>query len=365
MNRRDFLRPRRLIRAAAPVVGPLAELSAALRPPAPPPADVPLLRFGRQAMATLFEVLLPFGTPDAARAADTAFAVIDRLETQLTVYRDDSEVSLLNRSAAGGPIPVEPGLFGLLRVAAEVHEATGGAFDVTAGPLIRAWGFFRREGRVPPEPDRRAALERVGMRHVDLDPQAGTVRFRRPGVEVNLGSIGKGYALDRAAETLARDHGVRAALLHAGSSSVVGMGSPPGQAGWSIGLRHPWEEGVRLGTVRLNDRSLATSAATHQHFEHAGRRLGHLLDPRTGFPAAGVASATAICTDPAAADALATAFFVGGPALAQAVCRRWSGVGAVILPEEGGEVLAINLSPDDFTPADLPVRRPSPGDEAR
>src|SRR5262249_33662247 len=150
---------------------------------------------------------------------------------------------------AGQAVPVEERLFELLTLAARVTEQTGGAFDITAGPLIKAWGFFARQGRVPSEEERAEARQRVGMRHGVLDPAARRVRFGRPGVEINLGSIGKGYALDRAAETLRRSWNLRAGLLHGGHSSVYAIGSEPGQRGWAVGVRHPWEPQRRLAVV--------------------------------------------------------------------------------------------------------------------
>src|SRR5262245_15487967 len=116
---------------------------------APPSKEISLLRCARRAMATVFEILLPYGPADAQAAAEDALDLIDRLEAQLTVYRQTSEVSRLNRLAALAPVPVDSGLFDLLILSARLSEETAGAFDITAGPLIKAWGFFRRQGRVP------------------------------------------------------------------------------------------------------------------------------------------------------------------------------------------------------------------------
>jgi thiamine biosynthesis lipoprotein len=339
MNRRA------LVRNAGHLVGPWLDLGASPPPPAP---DVSLLRFSRQAMATTFELLLPVGT--RADAAADVFELIDDLEAQLTVYRDDSEVSVLNQNAANGPVPVEERLFELLAFCAETSAETSGAFDVTAGSLIKAWGFFRRQGRVPTPAERQGALECVGMRHVDLDRERRTVRFRRPGVELNLGSVGKGYALDRCSEVL-RTRGVRSALLHGGGSSVAALGCQPNEPrGWPVGICHPWREG-RLGVVYLRDRALGTSAATYQHFEYNRKRLGHLLDPRTGRPAEGIASATAVATTAATADALATAFYVLGVEKTRLYCQAHPEVGALLLPDgEETRPMAFGLTANDFTP---------------
>jgi FAD:protein FMN transferase len=335
MNRRDFFR----VRAAAPA-------------PADDP-EITLLRFARGAMATVFEALLPWGTPNADVAAPAALDLIDRVESQLTVYRPTSEVSRLNRLARHVPVPVEPGLFDLLTLAADITVQTGGAFDVTAGPLVKAWGFFHRQGRIPDDAELADALSRVGMPHLALDADRRSVRFRRDGVEINLGSIGKGYALDRAGELLRSKYGISAGLLNGGNSSALAVGTPLNDTrGWSIGLRNPADPEQRLALVRLRDRAMATSAATYQRFTYNGRTHGHLLDPRTGRPARGVAMATAFAPTAAEADALATAFYVLGPEGTRRYCERHPGVAAVLLADEPAAGLeAINLPPGDLTAA--------------
>jgi thiamine biosynthesis lipoprotein len=333
MQRRDFLHPRRLAQTAGQILGALDEPAA----PAPAEVELMLLRFARRAMATGFEVALPLGTPDAALAAEDALNHIDQLEAQLTVYRDSSEVSRLNRYAAFAPLPVEPRLFALLALAAQIHADTGGAYDIAVGALIKAWGFFRREGRVPSDSERAEVLTRCGMRHVVLDADRRTVRYLTRGVEINLGSIGKGYALDRVAERLRTEYAIHSGLVHGGTSSVLALGIPPGQpGGWTIGLGHPWDMQRRLGVVRLRDRALGTSSATFQHLEYQGRKLGHILDPRTGWPAETVASATAVAPTAAEADALATAFFVLGVEPARIYCQHRPEIGAVLLPTGEG-----------------------------
>jgi thiamine biosynthesis lipoprotein len=332
MNRRDFLDPRRLASSAGQVLGALEELHEL--PATTLPEEYSLLRVARRAMATTFEVVVPYGTPDGLAAANAALDAIDRLEDQLTVYRDSSEVARLNRLAPYGPVVVEAGLYGLLTLAGRITEETEGAFDITAGALIKAWGFYRRRGHIPAAAERAEVMTRVGMRHVALDPDGQAVSYDRFGLEINLGSIGKGYALDRVAQLLRHDWNLPAALLHGGQSSVYAIGSEPANnRGWTVGIQHPWDRERRLAKVWLKDRALATSAATFQHLEYEGRRLGHILDPRTGWPAEGVASATALAPTAAEADALATAFFILGVEKTRAYCERHADVGAVLLPE--------------------------------
>jgi thiamine biosynthesis lipoprotein len=204
---------------------------------------------------------------------------------------------------------------------------------------------------VPDEAERLTALERVGMRHVELNADSWSMRFLRPGLEINLGAIGKGYALDRMAALLREEVG--SALLHGGNSSVYALGCPPGDPrGWTVGVSHPWEPARRLALLRLRDRALGTSAATFRHLEHEGRKLGHILDPRRGWPAEGVASATVLAPTAAAADALATAFYILGVGRTADYCRTHPEVGALLLPEgPDARPVAINLKPGDIEPA--------------
>ena len=286
-------------------------------------------------MATTFEVIFPFGTPQAHQLAVAALDEIDRLEDQLSVYRNTSEVSRLNARAARHPIPIEEGLFELLTLGKRLHEETVGAFDIAVGALIKTWGFYRRQGRVPTEQERAAVRDRIGMQHVRLDPERRTVFFERHGLEINLGSIGKGYALDRAAALLRGAWGARHMLLHGGHSSILAAGDEsPGQAGWAVGVLDPERPGCRRAVLRLRNRSMGTSEITHQHFLHEGRKLGHLLDPRTAWPAAGVLSATVTAPTAAEADALATAFFIVGAEGAQSYCATHPDIGVVLLTAE-------------------------------
>lgn len=337
MNRRDFLQPGHLASTAGQLLGLLEDWES--DKVEEDHEDFTLLRFSRRAMATIFEVCLPFGTPSATQAAEAALDEIDRIEDQLTVYREKSEVSLLNRRAAFEPVAVTENLFQLLSQAAQLTKETEGAFDVSTGALTKTWGFFRRGGRVPSVEERAEVAQRVGMKKIILDPESRTVRFQQPGLEINLGSIGKGYALDRAGDRL-RKRGIRSALLHAGHSSVYAIGNfrapsgtfREGSRGWPVGIRHPWKPEQRLAVAWLKDQALGTSAATFQHLEHEGRKLGHILDPRTGWPAETLASASVLAPTAAEADALATAFFILGVDKTRFYCENHPEIVAVLLP---------------------------------
>lgn len=287
--------------------------------------DTPMLRFSRRAMATVFEIVFPWGTSHAGRIAADAFDFIDRLEAQLTVYRDNSETSRLNRIAHQAPVPVEPKLFELLQQCVTISQQTGGAFNITSGPLIKAWGFYRRQGRVPTDAELSAAMACVGMDKIVLDHASKTVRFTMPGVEINLGSIGKGYALDRVGEWLRHQRDIHDVLLHAGTSSVLAIGDRE----WQVGVKHP-DEATRHTTISLKNQAMATSGSSYQHFEHEGKKLGHLIDPRSGRPIVELSMATALAPTAAEADALATAFFVMGEVATRAFCEVHTRVTAII-----------------------------------
>ena len=228
---------------------------------------------------------------------------------------------------------------------------TQGAFDIATGALIKAWGFYRRQGRVPTPAERAAAMSRPEPGSSPSTATDGRCSYLRQGLEINLGGIGKGYALDRAAELLADGLGRRlgpAARRH--RRSVRAVGTPPGQPrGWPVAIKHPWDPNRRLGTRLPESTSPSgTSAATFQHFEYNGRKLGHLLDPRTGWPAEGVEQVSVVAPTAAEADALSTAFFVLGVEPTARFCQTRPDIGVVMLPAGQDRPLTFNLTARDL-----------------
>jgi thiamine biosynthesis lipoprotein len=283
----------------------------------------------RRAMACKFEVTLPSELGDQVDQATAALDTVAEIEDQLTIFRSSSDLSRINRDAFDGPVVVDGDLFELLATCQTLHRETGGAFDITSTPLSKVWGFLKRQGRLPSDEELQEARARVGMQHLLLDPDARSVRFLRPGMALNLGAIGKGYALDRVAAQLRRG-GVFTALLTAGASSIVALGSGPEGAGFKVGIRDPFEHKRRMGSVQLDDRALGVSGAGEQFFEVDGKRYGHIIDPRTGWPVEGRALVSVAAPSGALADALATAFFVGGRTVAERYVREHPGVSAAL-----------------------------------
>jgi len=290
------------------------------------------LHVNRTAMATRFEVTLPLSAERGVAAASTALDEIDLLEAQLTAFRETSELSFINRHAGTRAVSVERNFFNLLLLCKELSVETDGAFDITAGPLLKCWGFLKREGRLPVTAEIEASRSRVGSGNLLLDQRAQTIEFLRNGVEINLGSIGKGYALDRVASQLRND--VETAFLNAGASSMLAIGNGNRDQGWQIGLRDPRVKKRRVGVFWLSDAALSTSGSQEQFFEHQGSRFGHIIDPRTGWPASGVASVSVIADTAALSDALATAFFVGGTELAKKYCASHDRIMAIMFEPE-------------------------------
>ncbi|MGD9127730.1 MAG: FAD:protein FMN transferase [Planctomycetia bacterium] len=280
------------------------------------PVESPFLRVTTDAMAGQFEIFLNAGRKDdGTEAALEALQLPAEIESQLSVFQATSQIGQVNALAADEPVAVEEDVFDLLMYSKQLYEATGGAFDPTAAKLSEAWGFSRRAGRIPTDEELDGARRSIGMHLVELDPTAKTVRFAEPGVKLNLGAIGKGYAIDRLVDSML-EQGVDDFMVHAGMSSVAARGNfgvdPSKNSGWSVGVHDPLRHSRRLGEIRIHDRALATSGSEKQFFRYKGRRLSHIIDPRSGQPAEELLSVTLLAPSAATADALATAMFVLG-----------------------------------------------------
>ncbi len=242
---------------------------------------------------------------------DGAFQEIDRLDSLMSHYRPDSEVCKINREAVRQPVVVSPELFELLQNCLKYSRDTNGAFDITVGPLMKLWGFFQGCGRIPAHSELIDTLRRTGYRHVMLRPESRAIALDEPAIELDLGAIGKGYAVDRAVAIL-RAEGIARALISSGSSSIYALGAPPGEQGWEVSICHPLDRRNQARTLRLQNLSVSISGAHEQRFVRDGKVYGHLLDPRTGMPVEKVLMTVVLAESNTASDALSTAFFVAG-----------------------------------------------------
>ena len=372
---------------------------------ATPAAEIPglptnTIRLAQQAMAADFEVIFNPGPAARLQAASDALAEVDRLEQLLSIYRPSSPLSRLNQAAAAASpeaVSTDPELCSLLGDALNLARETEGAFDPTATRLVALWRTALRNSQPPSDAEVAAAREGTGSQHVQVDPQRHTVAFTHPRTQLNVNAFGKGYALDRAGQILDarlaahRGGDARAAtapptsqpiqtgfpaesgaaadlgstppeqawLLHGGYSSLLARGSLAGVDGWPVGIRHPQFPQQTLATLWLKDRGLSTSGSGVQFFRHRGRKYGHLIDPRTGWPAEGMLSATVLAPTAARAEALSTAFFVLGVERAQQYCHNHPEISALLIPtpEPGQRAVwvACGLTESDLMFPDFPT----------
>lgn len=265
------------------------------------------------AMGATFSVILYGSDPlSMNQAADAALDEAHRLDALLSNYRPASEWSRINRDAAEAPVAVSPELFHLLSDCIAYSRASEGTFDLTVSPLMRAWGFFGGERHVPSSDQIREALEFVGYQHVQLNAATQTVRFDRPGVEIDPGGVGKGYAIDRMVEIL-RARGIRNALVAASGSSIFGLGNPPDDPrGWPISIADPWDHRKNAAQVFLKDQSLSTSGSYEKSFRVGGHRYSHIMDPRRGVPAEDAVQVTVIAQRAIDSEVWAKPYFILG-----------------------------------------------------
>jgi thiamine biosynthesis lipoprotein len=285
-------------------------------------------------MATRFELVLHGSDPVALRASgEEALAEIQRIEGQLSLYQNTSEIAAVNARAAREPVRVSAAVFRLLTQAITLGWAMDGAFDITIAPLVRAWGFMGGSGKKPTAEQVAAARHRVGASAIQLEPGDSTVRFLKEGMMLDLGAIGKGYAVEQAVELL-RDAGVTSAILHGGTSTVYAIGAPPGAEAWNVGVERPPPPAAPGGpvagaprahdpdnpapsdlllTIPLRDAGLSVSAVWGRSFQEGDERYGHVIDPRSGQPVNHAVLSAVVLASPTETDALSTALLTLGP----------------------------------------------------
>jgi FAD:protein FMN transferase len=334
-----------------------AVLLASSAHPTPSPAP-PLVRLEatRLSMGSAYTIVAHGDAATLPQALEAAFDEVDRIDRLMSHYKPESPLSRLNREAAAGPVRVEPELFDFLAEALRYARESGGAFDITVGPLMKAWGFFRGGGRLPGEAELRAARSGVGHAHVILNRPDHSVRFDHPGVELDLGGIAKGYAVDRVA-LLLRRAGVEAALISAGGSTVYALGAPPGAEGWTVEIEDPVAPGVVAFRTRLRDRALSVSGSAEKSFRRDGVTYSHVMDPRTGRPVQGVLGVAVLADSGTAGDALDNAFFVQGAEASRRFLRRLPGTEALLFLPRGDRWKVTRLRGPQTRPAQFSAGR--------
>ena len=292
----------------------------------------------RLAMGTTVQIKVPLMAGEDRRRLeakiDRAFDEIARVESVFSVYKEDSEISRINRLKKGEALKISAEAYGLIEKAIECSVKTGGAFDITVKPLVDLWADARGRGIVPSDEQVKSAVARIGSRDIVLDKGAGTIAFKKDGMALDLGGVAKGYATDRVLGILKAD-GISRAIIRSGGD-VYCLGMRSGKDLWKVGVRHPRDRARLFMELELKDKAIDTAGDYEKFFMVAGKRYSHIIDPRTGYPIGdNVISATVVADDATTADMLATALCVLGPdglKIADA-----SGVMAVIVAKAAGK----------------------------
>jgi thiamine biosynthesis lipoprotein len=297
------------------------------------------------AMGTIFTIDL--NVPDQATAEQNmnlAFEEIDRLEALLSNYRPSSELSRISREAGSAPVVTDPETFRFLERSFYWSRVSDGAFDITVGPLLRAWGFFFHQGRIPSQTELNALHDKIGWRHVSLDPETRTISFtNHQPMELDPGSIGKGFAVDSVVKLL-RDHGVTSAFISAGGSTLYAIGTVPGAAGWPVDIPDPRVPGKIATSILLKDTSLSTGACTEKFFIKNGHRYCHIFDPRSMRPVEGMLQTTVIDPSATDSDALSTVVFVLDPSASRRVLASRPETQALIFSQSPSQPPCVSIN---------------------
>lgn len=269
--------------------------------------------------------------------SETLFAELNRqlrlLHDCINAYAPDSELSALNRNAAIAPVTCSPMLWDVLMSAREAWQVSDGAFDVTIGPLMQLWGFHEKQQAAPSQNEIQATCQKVGLDKVHFDEQQRSVFFSVPGMRIDFGGIAKGYALDLATKILAQ-HDANIFLLDLGGNIACSATPPPGRDAFTIGIRNPLAENTLLGTMPLRGRFVATSGNYERYRVIDGKRVGHIMDPRSGQPSTYFDGVSVVTTSGLLSDVFSTAAFIGNQVLAKALCERFPGTGFIFVTQD-------------------------------
>jgi len=302
----------------------------------------------RPMMGTEVSVYLWSSDPEAGEAVvEKVFEEAVRIDHLMSTYREDSEISAINRDAASDPVRVSSELFGLIRRALDISVLTGGAFDITFDSVGQHFDF--RAHRRPDEATIEEEKQRIDYRLVKLDAVAGTVRFAKPGVRINLGGIAKGYFVECGVDVLRR-HGIRNGIVTAGGDTRL-LGDRRGRP-WMVGIRDPREDGEVAISIPLVDEAISTSGDYERFFDEDGIRYHHIIEPRSGRPATGVHSATVIGPDAVITDALSTSVFVMGVDKGLTLISTLPDYESVVIDAEGRMYYSDGLLEPDAAPDD-------------
>jgi thiamine biosynthesis lipoprotein len=317
---------------------------------APPPASAaapraperPIVRREAQLMGTRFAITVSGGPAGVDAVVQAAFDEVARVDKLMSEWRDDSEVTAINRDAATKPVAVSTETFEVVRRAMDLSARSNGAFDVTWAALRGLWDFKAKAPHLPDPAALKAALARTGWQKVKLDPVGHTIALAEPGMAIGLGGIAKGYGIDRAVAVL-KEHGFTDFIVDGGGDLFVAGEKQPGVP-WHVGVQHPRRKDQLLVSMPLRDAAIVTSGDYERFFVLDGKRYHHIIDLKTGMPADKSVAVTVRASDATLADAVATAIFVLGPDDGIALANGMPGVDAAVLAPDGRVVTSAGLA---------------------
>ena len=316
--------------------------------------ELKLFKKASLSMGTVFEATIY--APDkyvAEKTFNDVFQEINRLDYLMSNYKKESVLSELNKNASAEPANCNKELASVIEQSLQYSDITDGAFDITIGPLMKKWGFFKKQGRIPNKEELESVLESVSYKNIIIEEKTikslaknpGTVKtvfFKNPDTRIDLGGIGKGYAVDRAVSVL-KQNGISSALINF-AGNIYTFGTPPGKDSWVIGLQHPRESEGLLGTFEIKDKAVSTSGDYEKFFTIEGKRYSHIIDPRTGHPVKGIVSVTIVTDNATRADALSTGVFVLGLEKGMALIEKLPDVEGIIIYEDADSKLSTKTS---------------------
>jgi thiamine biosynthesis lipoprotein len=295
--------------------------------------EPPVFKKSKFLMDTAVTITAVGHKQEAEKAIDETFSEIERLEALMSGFREGSDVDRINKSAGIKPVKVDRDVLKVIIKAREISEMTGGAFDITIGPLSSLWGFGTKENYLPQEKEIKRLLYLVDYRRLIVDDSKSEVFLKRKGMSVDLGGIAKGYAADRGIEVLRRK-GIKAGIV-AVAGDIRVFGKRPDGKPWHIGIKHPREKDKTIAAIDLEDSSISTAGDYERFFIKDGIRYNHILNPKTGYPSTGCQSVTIISKEGILVDALATGVFVLGPEKGMGLIEEREGIEGIIVDSKG------------------------------
>ncbi len=311
-------------------------------------SDIKLLKQTRMIMGTFAEVsIYSNDEKTAGKAIEESLDEMERMDRIMSNYKKDSELSRLNKKAGKAPVPCNGELLDVIERSQYYSELSGGAFDITVSPIVALWGFFCEKGHVPPDKEIEKVLPAVSYKNIVINKskdtkKPATIFFKNIQTQMDLGAIGKGYAVDKALEII-RKYGISNGCINLGGNIYV-LGTPPGKNAWKIGVQHPRNSGEILGYLELKNEATATSGDYERFFEFNGKRYSHIINPQTGRPVSGTIATTIVAPTGTEVDALSTSVFVLGHEKGMELIKKIPNAEAMIAYEEKDGKIAIDMT---------------------